>query len=177
MCKMYLFKNISVSFTEYLHPVQKLSAVHCVSTVQLLLAFVFYVRCHWQRSPYLCMTQLEGMCMPQQTGWVFAQVVSFTVFWEVWLSLDMKTKGQIVKSSHFSSHLSLKPLDTLHLVIRLPINTIVDYRSVCAHAIALYIFRKGFCKLWTLSFWVSLGLSFVLFERKTLKGMLVDTMF
>lgn len=29
----------------------------------------------------------------------------------------------------------------------LSVNTAVDYRSVCTHAVALYIFRKRFCKL------------------------------
>lgn len=33
----------------------------------------------------------------------------------------------------------------LLLVIRL--NTTVDYRSVCTHAVALYIFTKRLCKL------------------------------
>ena len=54
----------------------------------------------------------------------------------------LENKGQTVKGSHLSSHLSLKPSDTLHLLIKLP----VDYRRVCAHAVALYIFRKRFCK-------------------------------
>lgn len=61
-----------------------------------------------------------------------------------WMNVDftlgMKNKGQIFKSSHFSSQSSLKLSDTLCLVIQL--NTTVDYRSICTHAVALYIFRK-----------------------------------
>lgn len=60
----------------------------------------------------------------------------------------LENKGQAVKGSHFSSHLSLKPSDTLHLLIKLP----VDYRRVCAHAVALYIFRKRFCKRWIIHY-------------------------
>lgn len=65
-------------------------------------------------------------------------------------TLGMKNKGQILEGSHFSSKSSLKLSDIRCLVFRL--NTTVDYRSVCTHAVALYIFRKSFTEILGLPF-------------------------
>lgn len=104
-----------------------------------------------KKSLPLCDT--AGRNVHASTNWMSVYtVVSFTISLEVWLCLDMKNKGQTLKGSHLTSHLSLKPSDTLCLVIKLPVNTIVDYRRVCAHAVALYIFRKRFCKRWIIHY-------------------------
>lgn len=119
---IYLYRNISVSFTEYL---QFSSEVVRSTLCPITTVFVLHVAIDKE------VTHLGGEgVMHASTDWMGV----FTG----WLCVKMKNKGQILKGSCFSSHCLS---DTRCLVVSA--NTAVDYRSVCKHSVALYIFRNS----------------------------------